>query len=130
MGIMDLPDGQGPAFAGITSSPAGTFALQVTQHSLVAGKALHAQQRRLRRGLRSDNRLNLRTFSTGLIFNLHVSFITGYFFRFQSSKSPDLLISNFPPFNILTSGVISPLRTMVRARSCRQSHIAIGSETL
>jgi hypothetical protein len=83
MGIMDLPDGQRSALAGITSSPAGTFALKVTQHSLVAGKALHAQQRRLRRGLRSDNRLNLRTFSTGLIFNLHVSFITGYFFRFS-----------------------------------------------
>jgi len=80
---MGLADGQGPAFAGITSSSAGTFALKVTQHSLIAGSALHAQQRRLRRGLPSDNRLNLRTFSTGLIFNLHVSFITGYFFRFS-----------------------------------------------
>jgi hypothetical protein len=78
---MGLADGQGSALARITSSPAGTFALKVTQHSLIAGSALHAQQRRLRRGLRSDNRLNLRTFSTGLIFNLHVSFITGYFFR-------------------------------------------------
>jgi hypothetical protein len=80
---MGLADGQGPAFAGITSSSAGTFALKVTQHSLIAGRALHAQQRRLWRGLRCNNRLNLRTFSTGLIFNLHVSFITGYFFRFS-----------------------------------------------
>jgi hypothetical protein len=68
MGIMGLPDRQRSALAGITSSPAGTFALKVTQHSLVAGKALHAQQRRLRRGLRRDvrRRFVLRAFRCGL----------------------------------------------------------------
>lgn len=82
MRVMGLADGQGPALAGITSSPAGTFALQVTQNSLIAGKALHAQQRRLWRGLRRDNRRDLRIFGTGLIFSLHVS-CHGDFFRFS-----------------------------------------------
>jgi hypothetical protein len=73
MGIVGWTDWQAMALAGITSPAAGTFALKVTQHSLIADKALHAQQGRLRRGLRSDNRRNLRIFSTGLIFSLHVS---------------------------------------------------------
>jgi hypothetical protein len=68
VGIVGSADLQAVALAGITSASAGTLALKVTQHSLVAGRALDAQKRRLRRGLRSDlrRRFVLRAFRCGL----------------------------------------------------------------
>src|SRR5437763_17176436 len=74
MAVIAWTDRQGAALTSVTSSAAGTFALKVTQHSLIAGKALHAQQRRLWRGMRSDirRRLALWSFCCGLFPALHL----------------------------------------------------------
>jgi hypothetical protein len=68
VGIVGSANRQAVALAGITSASAGTFALKVTQRSLIADKALHAQQRRLRSGLRQlgMRRFVLRAFRCGL----------------------------------------------------------------